>query len=99
MSMMERFQNKLDDILAFPGVGIKMAILLQQSAFNLVEGISVDTHVHRISNLFGWADSTTPEGTMKQLQEWVPKEKLNEVNHMLVGFGQVLFCLYWLFIF
>ena len=43
--------HKLNDILKFPGVGMKMALLLQQGAFGVVEGISVDTHVHRISNL------------------------------------------------
>ena len=43
--------SKLDDILSLPGVGMKMALLLQQGSFGIVEGISVDTHVHRVANL------------------------------------------------
>ena len=64
--------------------------LVQQSAFNITEGISVDTHVHRICNLLEWTDSKNPDETRIQLQEWVPKEKWAKVNHMLVGFGQTI---------
>ncbi|CAI2368687.1 unnamed protein product [Moneuplotes crassus] len=82
--------SKLDDILKFPGVGIKMALLLQQGAFGVVDGISVDTHVHRICNLLEWVDSTNPEATRVQLQDWLPKSKWTKINHMLVGFGQTI---------
>jgi len=80
----------LNQILELPGVGMKMALLLQQGAFGIVEGISVDTHVHRISNLLGWTASNNAEQTRKQLQKWVPKDKWKQVNHMLVGFGQTI---------
>ena len=82
--------SKLKDILKFPGVGMKMALLLQQGAFGVVEGISVDTHVHRISNLLNWTDSKNADKTREQLQEWLPKDKWAKINHMLVGFGQTI---------
>lgn len=52
----------------------------------------VDTHVHRISNRLGWVKKTTknPEGTRKELEAWLPKELWEEVNHLLVGFGQTI---------
>jgi endonuclease III len=50
----------------------------------------VDTHVHRISNRLGWVNSKNPEDTRKQLEDWLPKEYWDEVNHLLVGFGQTL---------
>lgn len=51
--------NKLEDIMALPGVGSKMAHLLLQHSFDKVEGISVDTHVHRISNRLKWVKKKT----------------------------------------
>lgn len=56
-----------------------------------VVGISVDTHVHRISNQLGWAGrggSKTPEQTRKVLEAWMPQEVWADVNLLLVGLGQ-----------
>jgi endonuclease III len=55
---------------------------------NFVAG--VDTHVHRISNRLGWVKkpTKTPEETRKALESWLPKGLWEEVNHLLVGFGQ-----------
>jgi endonuclease-3 len=53
--------SNIKDILAFPGVGYKMAHLLLQNRFDKIEGISVDTHVHRISNRLKWVSSKTPD--------------------------------------
>jgi endonuclease-3 len=52
-------------VLSLPGVGPKMANLLLQISFDKVEGISVDTHMHRISNRLKWVKKTTssPEYT------------------------------------
>ena len=82
--------SKLEEILKFPGVGMKMALLLQQGAFGIIDGISVDTHVFRISNLLNWADAKNPDQTREQLQDWLPKNKWGTINHMLVGFGQTI---------
>lgn len=50
----------------------------------------MDTHVHRISNRLGWVKTKTPEQTRLALEDWLPKDKWQEVNHMLVGYGQTL---------
>jgi endonuclease-3 len=50
-----------------------MANLTLQIAFNKVEGIGVDTHVHRISNRLKWVNTTTPEATEYKLREILPK--------------------------
>ena len=54
-------------------------------------GIGVDVHVHRITNRLGWhkPPTKTPEQTRLNLQSWLPTELHPEINHMLVGFGQV----------
>lgn len=73
----------------FPGVGPKMTHLFLQICYDKIEGIAVDTHVHRVANRLGWVNTKTPIQTMKSLEELLPKEKWADVNEMLVGFGQM----------
>ncbi|KAF8875699.1 DNA glycosylase [Infundibulicybe gibba] len=82
----------VDELCSLPGVGPKMAFLALQTAWKLNVGIGVDVHVHRITNRLGWhtPPSKTPEATRLNLQSWLPKELHPEINHMLVGFGQVM---------
>lgn len=73
-----------------PGVGPKMAHICMATAWNVVTGVGVDVHVHRISNRMGWVPKPTkePEQTRIALENWLPKHLWREVNHLLVGFGQ-----------
>uniref|UniRef100_A0A182JL12 Endonuclease III homolog n=1 Tax=Anopheles atroparvus TaxID=41427 RepID=A0A182JL12_ANOAO len=82
----------IEGLLKLPGVGKKMAHLCMRSAWNIVTGIGVDTHVHRISNWLQWVpkETKTPEDTRVALEKWLPFEHWEEVNHMLVGFGQTI---------
>ena len=84
--------DNFDDLVAFPGVGPKMANLVLQCSFGINVGISVDTHVFRISNILKWVrkPTKTPTETGKALEEWVPKDKYREINFMLAGFGQTI---------
>ncbi|KAK9075844.1 hypothetical protein SSX86_004173 [Deinandra increscens subsp. villosa] len=83
--------NTLEALLSLPGIGPKMAHLVMNVAWNNVQGICVDTHVHRICNRLGWVPQTkTPEETRKALQIWLPKEEWVPVNPLLVGFGQTI---------
>ena len=50
----EEVPSTMEELLALPGVGPKMALLVLKCAFDITAGISVDTHVHRISNQLGW---------------------------------------------
>ncbi|CAK0797272.1 unnamed protein product [Prorocentrum cordatum] len=61
------------ELMALPGVGPKIAHLVAQVAFGKVEGIVVDTHVHRICNAIGWASGRTPEQTRRALEAWLPR--------------------------
>lgn len=65
----------LEGLLALPGVGPKMAHICMHAAWNVMTGIGVDTHVHRISNRLGWVKkpTKTPEDTRKALEAWLPR--------------------------
>ncbi|SJL04777.1 uncharacterized protein ARMOST_08147 [Armillaria ostoyae] len=82
----------VDELCSLPGVGPKMAFLALQMAWNLNHGIGVGVHVHRITNRLGWHKPPTknPEETQLNLQFWLPTELYPEINHLLVGFGQMV---------
>ncbi|KAK7868468.1 hypothetical protein R5R35_011214 [Gryllus longicercus] len=82
--------KSVKELCSLPGVGPKMAHLCMKSAWNIVSGIGVDTHVHRISNRLKWVKKPTkkPEDTRVALESWLPRDLWDEVNHLLVGFGQ-----------
>lgn len=90
--LLEKYEGKvpdnLKDLLKLPGVGKKIAHLALQICYGKIEGIAVDTHVHRISNRLGWVNTKKPEDTQKQLEKWLPKKWWAQINVMLVGFGQ-----------
>ncbi|KAL9266940.1 Endonuclease III homolog 1, chloroplastic-like protein [Drosera capensis] len=89
--------SSLEELLQLPGIGPKMAHLVMNIAWNNVQGICVDTHVHRISNRLGWVTkpgtklkTSSPEQTREALQRWLPKEEWVPINPLLVGFGQTI---------
>jgi endonuclease-3 len=72
-----------------PGIGPKMAYIIESVAWGTQSGIGVDTHMHRIFNILHWVNKTnTPEKTRLQLESWLPREYWSEVNLLWVGFGQ-----------
>ncbi|KAK5557192.1 alpha,alpha-trehalase nth1 [Exophiala xenobiotica] len=82
--------NTVEGLVGLPGVGPKMAYLCMSAAWGVDEGIGVDVHVHRITNLWGWHNTKTPEETRAWLEGWLPKDKWHEINKMLVGLGQTV---------
>ncbi|CAJ0632373.1 5093_t:CDS:2 [Entrophospora sp. SA101] len=82
--------DTIEGLLDLPGVGPKMAYLCMHTAWDQNQGIGVDVHVHRISNRLGWSNSEKagPEATRKSLETWLPHSLWQEINLLLVGFGQ-----------
>jgi len=79
--------DELDHLLTLPGVGRKTASLVMNVAFQK-DAICVDTHVHRIMNIWGYVDTKTPLETEMALRKKLPLEHWQEVNTILVTFGQ-----------
>lgn len=77
-------------MLAYPGVGVKIAMIYMNVVEGVQEGIGVDTHVHRICNRLGWAKTEDPNSTEKQLQAAFHRKWWKEMNIALVGFGQLI---------
>lgn len=77
----------LDILLGFKGVGPKCANLALGIACNLPL-ISVDIHVHRVTNRWGLVRTKSPEKTMEALQQKLPQANWVEINALLVPFGK-----------
>ena len=76
-----------DVLLSFAGVGPKCANLALGVARD-VPRISVDVHVWRVVNRWGYVAGRTPEATMQALEEVLPKKYWIEINRRLVPFGK-----------
>jgi endonuclease III len=74
-------------LMSFSGVGPKCAHLVLGIACG-EPFISVDVHVHRVTNRWGYVRTTTPEKTMVALGEELPKRYWIEINRLLVPFGK-----------
>ena len=81
--------DDLDTLLELPGVGRKTANLVLTLGYGK-PGICVDTHVHRISNRFGYVETKAPDHTEMALREKLPSEWWIPINDILVAFGQSL---------
>jgi len=81
--------DDLGRLLALPGVGRKTANLVLTLGFGK-PGICVDTHVHRITNRFGYVQTKTPESTEMALRGKLPSKWWIPINDILVAFGQSL---------
>lgn len=82
-----RVPDEIEELLKLKGVGRKTANLVVTLGYGR-PGICVDTHVHRISNRWGYVKTKTPEETEFSLRKKLPPEYWIEYNDLLVSFGQ-----------
>jgi endonuclease-3 len=74
-------------LTSLKGVGPKCANL----ALGVATGqaaISVDIHVHRVVNRWGYVQTKQPEQTLKVLEAQVPRDQWVDINRLLMPFGK-----------
>ncbi|MBA2446454.1 MAG: endonuclease III, partial [Chloroflexi bacterium] len=74
-------------MLSFAGVGPKCANLALGIACGQPR-ISVDVHLHRVTNRWGYVQARTPEWTEAALRAVLPEAYHVEINRLLVPFGK-----------
>lgn len=82
-----RVPDDLNELLTLPGVGRKTANLVVTLGFGK-PGICVDTHVHRITNRWGYVRTQTPDATEQALRRKLPRPYWIVLNDLLVPYGQ-----------
>ncbi len=89
--VVQEYQGSLpcdaDVLLSFTGVGPKCANLVLGIACDQPR-VSVDIHVHRVTNRWGYINTRTPEQTMAVLEAKLPRHNWVEINQLLVPFGK-----------
>jgi endonuclease III len=77
----------MEEITSLAGAGRKTANVVLSNAFG-VPSIAVDTHVFRVSNRLGMADSDNVLEVEKQLQKELPKKEWSLTHHLLIFHGR-----------
>ena len=80
--------HTMDELTSLAGVGRKSANVVMLEAFGIAEGIAIDTHAKRISNLIGLSKEKEPKKIEQDLLKTFPKEYWKDLNHLLVWHGR-----------
>jgi endonuclease-3 len=83
-----RVPAEMGALAALPGVGRKTANVILGNAFEKAEGVVVDTHVRRLSNLLGFTREDAPEKIEKDLMALFPRERWTMLSHLLIWHGR-----------
>ena len=78
----------MPELLELSGVARKTANIVLYNAYGIVEGIAVDTHVRRLSQLLGLADTDNPDKIEQELMQITPKEDWMKLTDMLIFHGR-----------
>lgn len=78
------------ELLTVPGAARKTANVVLSNAYDVVEGIAVDTHVGRLAGRLGFTDETTPEKIERDLMRLIPRQDWRFTNHSLIAHGRAI---------
>lgn len=77
----------IDELTSLPGVGRKTALVVRGNAFGL-PGITVDTHVTRLSQRLGLTEAKTPRAIERDVAKRVPEAEQTVFSHRLILHGR-----------
>ena len=78
----------MDELMSLAGIGRKSANVIMLEVFKNPQGIAVDTHAKRISNLIVLSSQKEPKKIEQDLLKIFSKEYLKDINHLLVWHGR-----------
>ncbi|MDH5680355.1 MAG: endonuclease III [Spirochaetota bacterium] len=82
--------KSMTKLCALPGVARKTANVVLGNAFQMAEGVVVDTHVTRISRRLGWTLEQNAVKIEKDLVKIIPKDQWINISHRLILHGRSL---------
>ena len=80
--------RNMQDILTLPGAARKTANVVLSNAYNINEGIAIDTHVKRFAQRFDLSDYKDPVRIEKDFMEIFPIEEWNKITYLLIEYGR-----------
>jgi len=78
----------MEELVNLPGVGRKTANVVLGNAFNINDGVVVDTHVGRLSIRLGFTNETDPVKVEQVLMSLIPRDDWTLVSHLLIFHGR-----------
>ncbi len=78
----------MSELTALAGVGRKTANVVLGNAYQIEDGVVVDTHVQRLSGRLGLTRETTPEKIERDLMRLVPRATWSLFSHWLIWHGR-----------
>lgn len=78
----------MEELRQLPGVGRKTANVVLSNAYGTNEGVTVDTHVTRLSRLLGLTRDTDPVKIEEDLMRLYPREDWGILSHLLIFHGR-----------
>ncbi len=82
--------DTMAELTALPGVGRKTANVVLQHAYDLAEGVVVDTHVQRLTRRLGLTTEERPEAIERDLLPLVPEADRKAFTHLLIDHGRAV---------
>jgi len=83
-----RIPDSMEALRVLPGVGRKTANVILGNAFGINEGVTVDTHVTRLSHLLRLSRNTDAEGIERDLMALFPQRDWALLSHLLIFHGR-----------
>jgi len=83
-----KMPKTIGEMVKIPGVGRKTANVVLGEIYGISEGITVDTHVIRLSNRFGWTKHQDAVKIEQDLMKLIPKEEWLLITHRMIQHGR-----------
>ncbi len=94
IAILENFSGKvpgtMEELITLPGVARKTANVVLSSAYDITEGIAVDTHVKRLSFRLGLTRHTNPDKIEQDLMKLAPKGEWSDLSYRLILHGRAV---------
>lgn len=85
-----KMPRTMDELVKLPGIGRKTANVILGNAFDINEGVVVDTHVSRVSGRLGLTRETDPVKIESDLMRLFPRDDWTLLAHRLISHGRTI---------
>lgn len=92
--LVKKFEGEIPktmaELITLPGVARKTANVVLHNAYSIVEGITVDTHVRRLSQRLGLTKQNDPKKIEIELMKIVPQTEWANISYLLIDHGRAI---------
>ena len=83
-----KLPKTIGELVKLPGVGRKTANVVLGEVYGISEGVTVDTHVTRLSNRLGWTRHRDAVKIEQDLMKIIPRDEWLQISHRLIQHGR-----------